>query len=294
MKISFDFASVVPYIGMAYESLAIFREDPTMDWTLFSPFMLDTFKACKRAYSLARERFSDRSRPQSLASLCKQFVLRGVSEINKGKIQNNNQLQIFIGQHWPVDKLEKAGFGQDQIARSFLYVYKTLLHYVRCPYIPDGAEVVASAQRVRARVPQVRVYLEDTFDLILWYPERRHLEIVDFRLKLPQEILKCDPLPSNLARQFLASKLRSRWPYQTLSSTTCKITPKGIYVSEKDLPEDQFNNNWDNIVRDLQEMKTPSQPAAHKNGEDCFFCEVLDSQSVASTGDSDDHLSLSA
>lgn len=246
-----------------------------MDWTLFTPFMLDTFKACKRAYGLARERFSDRSRQRSLASLCKQFVRRGVSDINKGKITTNNQLQIFIGQNWPVERLENAGFSQDQIARSFLYTYKTLLHYVRCPYIPDGAEVVGTGQRIRARVPQAKVYIEDTFDMILWYPDRRHLEIVDFRLKLPQEILNTSPLPSSLARQFLAYRLRSRFPFRTLSNTTCKITPKGIHVKEIELNEEVFNNHWDDVVRDLSEMKKPGANEAHAPGETCHFCDAL-------------------
>lgn len=275
-----------------------------MDWTLFSPLMLDTYKACKRAYELARERFSLKDRStRSLASICKQFVRKGVCEINKGKIQNNNQLQIFIGQHWPVEKLEDAGFSQDQIAKSFLYTYKTLLHYVRCPYIPEGAEVIGAGQRIRARVPQVRVYIEDTFDLILWYPDRQHLEIVDFRLKLPQQILKVDPLPSSLARQFLANKLRIRFPFRTLSSTTCKITPKGIHVYETELDNDTFNNNWDDIVRDLNEMKSPGiVDGGHKPSDNCFFCDALavGKASALNTDLSDvessntDHLSMSA
>lgn len=264
-----------------------------MDWTLFSPFMLDTYKACKRAYQLARQKFSRRGSSTNLANLCKQFVRKGVADINRGKIQNNNQLQLFIGQHWPVEKLEQAGFGQDQIARSFLYTYKTLMHYLRCPYIPEGGQVVGAAQRVRARVPQIKVYLEDTFDMIIWYPERQHLEIVDFRLKLPQQVCQSHPLPSNMARQFLASKLKSRWPYRTLSTTVCKVTPKGNFVSETELNEDTFNNCWDDIVRDLNEMKSPSSLEAHKTGDGCFYCDALRIDEAV-PGTDEEGLSMSA
>ena len=251
-----------------------------MDRTLFIPLMLDTYKACQRAYELARSRFSGNSTvakngSQSMAAICKQFVRKGVAEINRGKITNNNQLQIFIGQHWPVDKMEKNGFSQDQIARSFLYTYKTLLHYVRCPYLPDGAEVVATAQKVRAKVHPVKVYMEDTFDLILWYPDREHLELVDFRLKLPQKIYNSYPVPSLLARHFLANKLRIRWPFKTLSVSTVKLTPKGLFVSETELKEETFINHFDDLVRDLEKMKAPSKLDPHGPSDNCSFCNQL-------------------
>ena len=274
-----------------------------MDRTLFFPFMLDTYKACRRAYKLAQKKFSSRnqagSNSRSLSSICKQFVRKGVSEINRGKIRNNNQLQLFIGQHWPVEELEKHGFSQDQIARSFLYVYKTLLYYVRCPYIPEDAEVVASGQKVRAKVHQARVYIEDTIELILWYPEKQHLEIVDFRLQLPQKVLLKQPRPSHLARHFLANKLKIRWPFKTLSITTIKLTPKGMYSNEIELLEDTFNNNWDDIVRDLQDMKTPSSneeeegEEPHKRSDNCSFCMALDNDNENNQS-ADEDLSMSA
>lgn len=269
-----------------------------MDRTLFFPFMLDTYKACQRAYELARKKFSS-SNPnngtntRSLSSICKQFVRKGVSEVNRGRIKNNNQLQLFIGQHWPIDKLEKSGFTQDQIARSFLYVYKTLLFYVRCPYIPEEAEVVATAQKVRAKVSPAHVYIEDTFDLILWYPEKQHLEIVDFRLKLPPNVYKEHPKPSLLARHFLANKLKVRWPFKTLSVTTIKLTPKGMHANEFDLCEDTFNNNWDDVVRDLQKMKSPTSTEPHNSSDHCSFCMALDEENDEDQSSPND-LSMSA
>lgn len=260
---------------MAYISVAVLDEDQKMDRTLFFPFMLDTYKACKRAYELARTRLATQPEKRSLASICKQFVRKGVGQINKGKIQNNNHLQLFIGQHWPVDKLEACGFTQDQIARSFLYTYKTLLHYLRCPYIPADAEVVATAQKVRSKVHRAGVYLEDTFDLVLWYPEKQHLEIVDFRLKLPNSILTEDPIPSLLARHFLANKLKVRWPFKTLTVSTVKLTPKALHVSEVELKEETFNNNWDEIVRDLESMKSPLDLESLTPHENCKYCSLL-------------------
>lgn len=261
-----------------------------MDRTLFFPFMLDTYKACKRAYELARTRLATQPEKRSLASICKQFVRKGIGQINKGKIQNNNQLQIFIGQHWPVEKLEKCGFTQDQIARSFLYTYKTLLHYLRCPYVPADAQVVATAQKVRSKVHRAGVYIEDTFDLVLWYPEKQHLEIVDFRLKLPHRVSNQHPIPSLLARHFLANKLRVRWPFRTLSVSTIKVTPKALHVSEMDLPEETFNNNWDEIVRDLEKMKSPLDLDAQCSHDNCSFCSMLNE----GTTQTDDNLSMSA
>ena len=252
--------------------------------------LLDTYKACKRAFEIARTRFATQPEQRSLASICKQFVRKGVGQINKGKIQNNNHLQIFIGQHWPVDKLEKCGFTQDQIARSFLYVYKTLLHYLRCPYIPADAEVVATAQKVRTKVHRAGVYIEDTFDLVLWYPEKEHLEIVDFRLKLPQRVVKSDPVPSLLARHFLANKLRVRWPFKTLSVSTIKLTPKALHVNEVELKEETFNNHWDDIVRDLETMKSPLDKDALMPHDNCNFCAMLGEN----VSPNEDNLSMSA
>ena len=76
------------------------------------------------------------------------------------------------------------------MTKAFLYVYKTLLRYLSRTYRPTGSRVVGVALNIRARVPHVQVYIEDTFDLILWYPAERKLEFVDFTM---QPLKAADP-----------------------------------------------------------------------------------------------------
>ncbi len=57
------------------------------------------------------------------------------------------------------------------------------MRYLAKPYRPAGSKVVGVALNVRARVPNVKVYIEDTFDLILWFQNEQRLEFVDFSLQ---------------------------------------------------------------------------------------------------------------
>src|SRR5262245_60113747 len=140
-----------------------------MHRTLFTPSMIETFRLCKRAYELAFVRYANRSYQMRPSVLCKQFVLRALADINRGKMVSVHQVQKFMGQHWPIDKLNDQAGEKDNATKAFLYAYKTLNRYVSNPYKPNGAEVVAVALKVRARIAHVRVYVEDTIDLVLWY-----------------------------------------------------------------------------------------------------------------------------
>ena len=97
-----------------------------MERTLFSPSMLEAFTACKRAYLLAYSGEGEAGRAAGARALCKKFILRGLGQINKGAITNASQLQKFMGQYWPIDKLSDQPGGKDSATRAFLYAYKTL------------------------------------------------------------------------------------------------------------------------------------------------------------------------
>ena len=93
-------------------------------------------------------------------------------------------VQKYLGQNWPSEKLaaEDDLQGQERSIQAFRFVYRILRNYISNPYKPKGSEVCGVSLKVRARVPHSKAYLEDTFDLILWHPERRTLELVDFHL----------------------------------------------------------------------------------------------------------------
>ncbi|MBZ0188302.1 MAG: hypothetical protein K8F91_18775 [Candidatus Obscuribacterales bacterium] len=267
-----------------------------MDRTLFSPFMIDTYRACPRAFEIALKYFDDENRARSIASVCKQFVRKAAADVNKGRVTSANQLQTFIGKHWPLDKMEKFGYDQDQIAKAFLYTYKTLSRYVSQPYRPGEAEVAAVAVKIRARVPHVRVYLEDTFDLLLWYPHRAHLEIVDFELFDRPAQTRQWPSASMVARQFLANKLKGRCPYRTISFTTLKLGPKGFQASSVSLDDETFASNFDKLIEDIEAMRAPSKTEPHASGDFCRYCSSL-GRSVKeedSVSEEDNSFSLSA
>ncbi len=135
-----------------------------MHRTLYSTPMIETFRACKRAYALTF--LKSRPEPESLSFICKQFLLRAIAQINRGKITTVSQMQKYIGQYWPAERLGNH-HSREAVTKAFLAVYKTCLHYLANPYRPQGSRVVGIALSVRARVPHVQVYIEDTFDLIL-------------------------------------------------------------------------------------------------------------------------------
>jgi hypothetical protein len=265
-----------------------------MDRTLFSPSMIETFRACKRAYEAAQACYSTQPSKRSVASACRQFMRKGIAEINRGKITTPNEVQTFMGRHWPLEHVEKSGADPDSVAHAFLYCYKTLMAYARSPYRPVGAEVVAVGLKARSRVAHVRVYLEDTFDLILWYPERKQLEIVEYQLRSKRHFSASWPTVSALVKRFLCERLRVRWPFETVSITSVKIGATSATASNTILDEAVYKLHFEEITKDLESMKTPTDRGQHAAADNCKFCESLSHRTVQESPAKDDFLSLSA
>jgi len=264
-----------------------------MDRTLFSPAMLEAFRACKRAYLLAYGHENVASRAASASAVCKRFILRGLCQINRGIVSTPSQLQKFMGQYWPLDKLSDQPGGKDSATRAFLYAYKTLLHYSSAPYRPEGAEVAAVALKVRARVPNWRIYIEDVFDLVLWYPQEKKLEIVLFQLKPVRGQAVQWPSPSTLVRQHLAERLKVRWPFEKLQLTLIKVGPGEMKESSTPLEDAPYRLHWPEIVKCLEEMKDLTEVKPHEDGV-CPTCSALEGQSMAQAKNSQAPISLSA
>jgi len=250
-----------------------------MHRTLFSPSMVDVYRSCRRAYELAYSKLVD-STSSSGPSICKRFILRGLAEINRGKLASLSQVQKFMGQNWPTEELEKQYGEKEANTRAFLLTYKTLARYVAAPYRPDGAQIVAVALKLRARVAHVRVYVEDTIDLVLWYPDQQKLELVDFQTTPLKRMDPSWPTPSMLFRQYLCERLRIRWPFETLALTTCRVTNSEI--ASDTIPFDHTSSSrthWDELVRSLDEMKEPrtkeATPCSAPTREQCKYCTNL-------------------
>ncbi|MBS1997437.1 MAG: hypothetical protein JSS86_14050 [Cyanobacteria bacterium SZAS LIN-2] len=246
-----------------------------MDRTLFSPAMLEAFKACKRAYQLAYSGAGVASRSASAAAICKRFIMRGLCLVNRGQVATPSQLQKFMGQHWPIDKLSDHPGGRDSATRAFLYAYKTLLNYSATPYRPAGSHIGAVALKVRSRVPNSRVYIEDVFDMVLWYPEEKKLEIVLFHLKPLRGQAVQWPSPSTLVRQHLAERLKVRWPFEKLVLTMIKVGPSEMKESSTTLEESLYRLHWPEIVKCLEEMQDLGEVPAHE-GASCAFCRAIE------------------
>jgi len=262
-----------------------------MDRTLFTPAMLETFRACKRAYKLAFQSMGESGRVSPSAT-CKRFVLRGLADVNRGKVANPSQVRKFMGQYWPLDKLHDQPGGKDSATRAFLYAYKTLLRYVANPYKPKGAEVVAVATKVRARVPGQRLYLEDVFDLILWYPEEKRLELVIFHVKALRKNDPSWPSPSTLVRQHLADRLKVRWPFEKLTLTMVKVGPTESKDVSIDLEDSLYRIHWPEVVKSLEEMKDLGEVDEH--GEECTYCKAIETRIANEQNNGPDHVTLTA
>jgi hypothetical protein len=250
-----------------------------MDRTLFTPAMLETFRACKRAYQLAFQTQSSGEGKASPSAICKRFVLRGLAEINRGRITNPSQVQKFMGQNWPLDQLHDQPGGKDSATRAFLFAYKTLLRYVASPYRKPGSEVVAVATKVRARVPGQRLYLEDVFDLILWYPTEKRLELVIFHLKPLRHSDPSWPAPATLVRQHLADRLKVRWPFEKLTLTMVKVGPSEAKEQTINLEDSLYRLHWPEILTNLDEMKDLAPVEAHGD-KPCVYCKTLEAKMV--------------
>lgn len=262
-----------------------------MDRTLFSPSMIDTYRACQKAYETALTAYSSPSGQRSVSSICRQFIRKGIAEINRGKVSNPNEVQTFMGKHWPLEQIEASGADSDSVARAFLYCYKALMTYARHPYRPAGAEVVSVALRARSRVAHVRVYLEDTFDLILWYPQKRHLEIVEYDLRNKKYFSSAWPTVSALVKRFLCERLRVRWPFDSISLTTVRINTQSVSSSNMVIDDSIFKVHFEEIVKDLESMKCPQERSKHGPDDNCKYCKTLSERTVQ---ESTSVLSLSA
>lgn len=228
-----------------------------MHRTLFSPSMVETFRSCKRAYEFAYVKFSSGNASGSLAAACKRFVLKALAEINKGRLTTVHQVQKYMGQCWPVDRANGPEEEKELSTRAFLFAFKALTRYVQHPYRPHGAEVAAIALKVRARVPHVRVYVEDTIDLVLWHPNERRLELVNFQLQPLKPINPAWPSPSALIKTYLAERLKIRWEFEKLSLTTVRVGTRDYPPQTISLEDSIYRLHWDELVKVLDEMKNP-------------------------------------
>jgi hypothetical protein len=246
-----------------------------MDRTLFTSAMIETFRVCKRAYELAFLK-SRQGANLKLSTLCKRFLLKAVAEVNRGRIKTLNEAQRFIGQHWNSLKIENDASEelQTKSIQAFRFAYRALTSYVSNPYRPEGAETVAVNTTLRARVPHAAVYVEDVFDLILFHPAEKTLEIVDYHLNPLKALDAAWPAPSLLIKQFLCEKLRTRLPFERIRMTFVHIQSQGQKLKSIELDESVFRLHWPGVVETLNEMKSASEFPAHK-GEVCKRCEVL-------------------
>lgn len=240
-----------------------------MDKTLFTAPMIETFNVCRRAYKFAFGQGSQPVEVSKSSSVCKRFLLKALAEVNRGRITTVQQVQKFMGQNWPADKLSN-----DEAVKAFLFSYKALIGYLQSPYKPQGAEVVGVDLKIRARIPHDKVYVEDTFDVILWHPQERKLEFVDYHLHPLKPFNHAWPTPSILVKQFLAERLHSRWPFEKLCLTFCRISPEGSTLTSVNLEESLYKVHWPELLKVIEEMKCPSDYHPHRNTH-CNRCTFL-------------------
>lgn len=262
-----------------------------MHKTLFTSSMVETYRLCKRAYELAYVHYQQGNARQRLSTVCKQFILKGLAEINKGRLTTVHHVQKFMGQNWPVEKFGEGG-EKDNATKAFLFAYKTLVRYVNRPFKPDGAQVVAVALKVRVRVPHVRVYLEDTLDLIVWYPNEKRLELVDFSVHPVKPIDPLWPSPHILTKQYLAERLKTRWPFERLTLTFCRVGTQEFLPVSIIPSQSIFEVHWPELLKTLDEMKEPSDQEDIGN-HSCDKCDAL-KQNLSNGNDGFSLISLSA
>lgn len=269
-----------------------------MHRTLFTPSMVEAFRVCKKAYELAYVKLSGGGDKTKASVVCKRFILRALAEINRGKVTNVSQVQKYMGQHWPLDKLNDQGGEKESATRAFLFAYKLLTRYVLKPYKPEGAQIVAVALKVRARVAHVRVYVEDTFDLVLWHPREQRLELIDFHLQAPKPIDPLWPTPTVLIKHHLAERLKTRWPFEKISITSLRVGAQDFPPSTISLEESIYRVHWDELVKSLDEMKEPPneqlQCSAGSGGQICNHCRALSPKMAVVSNTQAKPVSLSA
>jgi len=220
--------------------------------------MIETFRVCRRAYQLAFIQSSESAEVKSAGAVCKRFILRALAEINRGRLTTVHHIQKFLGLHWPADTIN-----QEECVKAFLFTYKTLIKYISAPYRPEAAQVVGVSLKVRARIPHNRAYVEDTFDLILWHPKERRLELVDFHIHPLKALDQAWPSPSLLVKQFLADRLRVRWPFEKLTMTFCRVSPHGFATAGVTADDVLYKAHWPSIVNTIEEMKSFESSPSH-------------------------------
>jgi hypothetical protein len=252
-----------------------------MQKTLYTPTMIDAFRACKHAYLLAF--LENNMATESLSFICKQFLLRALSQIHKGKITTVSQLQKYMGQYWPANQLG-ATRDKEAVTKAFLYVYKSLLRYLAKPYHPAGSKVVGVALNVRARVPNVKVYIEDTFDLVLWFPQEQRLEFVDFTMQPLKNFDPAWPTTEVLVKKYLAEKLQTRWPYKKLSIRYERVGLQDYSPLIAKSDEAIYRLHWAEIVKNLEDMQALERDQIENNSskhalwqphDKCRHCESI-------------------
>jgi hypothetical protein len=272
---------LILYIGMTYKGTVRKKEGgASMHRTLFTPSMVETFRACKRAYEMAFSRYANGSANATAAAICRRFILKGIAEINRSRLTNVHQVQKFMGQNWPVDKLAEQFGDKESNTKAFLFAYKTLTRYINQQYRPEGAEVAAVALKLRARVAHVRVYVEDTIDLVLWYPEQQVLEFVDFQTQPLKQLDAAWPSADMLFKQHLAERLKIRWPFEKLLMTSCRVSAQEISSATVSLDDSStYRVHWQDMLKTLDEMKQPPDKEARQCAcgapENCKYCSAL-------------------
>jgi hypothetical protein len=246
--------------------------------------MIETFRVCRRAYQMAF--LKPGAERVSTNALCKRFLIKALGEINRGRIVSINQAQKFLGQHWPADKFNVGVTedAQNENIQAFRFVYRALTNYVGKPYRPDSASVGAVNLRVRARVPHTRIYLEDSFDLILWYPNQRRLELVDFHLHPLKPMDASWPSATLLTKHFLAERLRTRWPFEKLTITFCQVKAQSLTTTSIDADDGVYLVHWPAMLNTLEQMKDP-EDFAPRRSDACKQCHFLE-QCLAAGQDS--------
>ncbi len=267
-----------------------------MHRTLYTPAMIETFRTCRRAYDLAFLRTMPET--EKLSVICKQVILRGLAEIHKGKICSVTNVQKFMGQNWPLDKASDQLKDKDHATKAFLYVYKTLSRYVAKPYASPEQKIVGVALKVRARVPHVRVYLEDTLDLILWSPEEKKLEFVDFQIQPVRAFDPAWPNSSVVVRKFLAERLQTRWQFDTLSLVTQRVGLQEYSPLRNNIEETTYRLHWSELVKTLEEIKAfeqvPPKEELMRQSAHCWHCETIENRIASAQDDEQFAISLTA
>jgi hypothetical protein len=261
--------------------------------TLYTPTMIETFKTCTHAYDLAF--LQQMPEPEKLGVVCKQFILRTLAEINKGKISTVPHVQKYMGQNWP---LEKIGGNKESSTKAFLFAYKALTRYVNKPYAAVDAKIVGVALKVRARIPHLRVYLEDTLDLVLWHPEQKTLEFVDFQIQPIKASDPAWPSTSTLVKKFLAERLQTRWPFEQLSLISQRVGLQDFAPVPIKIDETIYRLHWFDIVNTLEQIKAfenrdlPEDYADHSKR--CRHCQILEDRYTNAIEESPPSVSMTA